>query len=72
MAGLLVLVTLEVLQPLALRRRTSMPLEILQPLALRRRTSIPLSLLGKPCIEYLPNVSLCFLYHMSSFCLDKW
>ena len=46
--------------------------EILQPLALRRRTSIPLSLLGKPCIEYLPNVSLCFLYHMSSFCLDKW
>ena len=47
-------------------------LEILQPLALRRRTSIPLSLVGKPCIEYLPNVSLCFLYHMSSFCLDRW
>ena len=43
--------------------------EILQPLALRRRTSIPLSLVGKPCIEYLPKVSLCFLYHMSSFVL---
>ena len=46
--------------------------EILQPLALRRRTRMHLSLVGKPWTEYLPNVSLWRWYQMSSFCLDKW
>ena len=45
---------------------------ILQPLAFRRRTSMPLSFVGKPCMEYLLSVCLCREYHLSNFCCERW
>ena len=45
---------------------------ILQPLAFRKKTSMPLSFFGKPCIENLLSVCLCLEYHLSNFCCERF